>query len=165
MKQFLILFILGAGLLTVSITACTSQNQTRGEGRLDYDPNARLTNIEQVPGNYVTIVPESISEYRSLMRAFLEGEDGGHPVGAVRWVGVSIIQEPNQAAVRYHGSQAGETVSRLGSIQQMRIEDRVAYVQLTAHEREDALEIAIAEPVVRETLLAFDVIDRVEFKP
>lgn len=111
------------------------------------------------------ILPDDVEAYQALMQAYVEGEDGGLPLEAVSWVGVEVQEEPNRAAVRHVSSSAGLQVSELGGIEEMRIEDRVAFVQLKAHVQENQLEIAIAEPVVRETMVAFDMIDRVEFKP
>ena len=129
------------------------------------DPHQRLTDIQQAPGNYVMILPEDQAQYRMAVEAFIKESHGAHPKSATTWIGVPKAIEENQAAVRYVANEAGKAISPLGSIDSMRIEEGTAYVQLEAHLEASALEIAIAEPIVRETLVAFDMIDRVEFTP
>ena len=149
----------------MSCGACASRQPEAVNERVPYNPEARFTQTVQSPGNYVLVLPSDVEAYRLLMTEYHQGQNGGLPLEAVVWVTEPILIEENRAAVRFVANAAGERVSPLGQVIEMEIEQNVCTVQLQAHQASNTLEAAIAEPVVRETLLGFDMIDQVVFKP
>ena len=97
------------------------------------------------------------------MMDYALGHHGGLPLEAVNWTTLPLKEDPNRAIARHAAQQAGEHVSPLGTVVEMEEKEGVFSVRLQAHVEGDVVEIAIAEPPVKQTLLAFDFVDRVEF--
>ena len=163
-QRFLILVLFGCALGACSPLATADQSVPEAsEGRAEYDPDARFISQNQAPGAYFIAVPTDVDAYRERMTAYALGDNGGLPLEAVNWTALALREEPNRAIARHAAQQAGEHVSPLGTVVEMEEKEGVFTVRLQAHVEGNVAEIAIAEPPVKQTLLAFDFVHKVEF--
>lgn len=159
MKAFRVAILL---LTVVCAGGCTSK--TPAETPLPDPQVNRLTTFQQVAGAYGIIVPKDVAAYRTGHDAMVNGPLDALDLKSIEWEFQPQPEEPNLPVVRLMGHLAGLHVSPVGGIVEMELEGGVAVVLLQAGLEADELESAIAEPVVRETLLAFPMISEVRFR-
>lgn len=150
-------------ILALSFAACSNSDVSKVEpsAYIDLEKYA----LDQVPGTPVMLVPSDRNGYRADVDAWME--DGRsmswHPFFHTDVVRAPVTTPENQAEMMATAQAAAGYVSLLGNIVSSSLEGKTLHLTFQAHADHNALEMAIIEPVVTQTVTGFAEIDQVVY--